>query len=188
MTKKRKSIPIDVKRLVLHEGGYKCANPVCRTPLTLDIHHIEYVSDGGTNDPNNLLALCPNCHTLHHSGIITSESIRSWKMLLLSLNEGFDRRSVDLLLALKELGPHYVDGGGVLQCASLIASGLVCSKLGISNENGSGSCVSPSFTIVPKYTVQLTDKGRNFVEAWREGNQMKAVGGMEEASINLTGT
>ncbi len=86
-------------------------------------------------------------------------------MLLLSLNDGFDRQSVDLLLALKELGSYYVDGSGVLQCASLIASGLVYSKPGIFNEKGSGVHVNPTMSDTPVYTLGFTDKGNNFVDA-----------------------
>ena len=36
-------VPLDVRRLVLHEAGYTCSTPACRYPLTLDIHHL-YVS------------------------------------------------------------------------------------------------------------------------------------------------
>ena len=104
MAKKRRSIPVDVQHLVLHEAGYKCANPVCRTILTLDIHHLVPVADDGGNAPDNLLALCPNCHALHHRAEIPADSIRAWKMLLLALNEAYDRRSVDLLLALDKCG------------------------------------------------------------------------------------
>ena len=97
---KRVSPPLPTQRVVLHEAGYRCANPGCRGIITLDIHHIEYVSEGGGNGADNLLPLCPNCHALHHGGTIPRESIRAWKMLLLSLNDGFSRAAIDLLLAL----------------------------------------------------------------------------------------
>ncbi|MBW1992993.1 MAG: HNH endonuclease [Deltaproteobacteria bacterium] len=100
----RKSIPGNTRRQVLHEAGYKCGNPVCRTILTLDFHHLIPVSREGSNRLENLLPLCPNCHALHHKGEIPIESIRSWKMLLLALNEAFDRRSIDLLLAIESIG------------------------------------------------------------------------------------
>ena len=35
------------------------------TPL-LHIHHIVPVSEGGAGHPDNLIALCPNCHELVH--------------------------------------------------------------------------------------------------------------------------
>ncbi len=46
-------------------------------------------------------------------------------MLLLAINEAFDRRSVDLLLALDLTGMLFVSGEGVLECAALIEAGLV---------------------------------------------------------------
>ena len=171
MTQKKKKIPIDTRRLILHEAGYKCANPVCRTILTLDIHHIVEVSDSGSNEPDNLLPLCPNCHAHHHRGIISSESIRAWKMLLLSLNEGFDKQSINLLLALKKLGHHYVSGDGVLQCSALIASGLVESEKG-QHKEGSTHYYSDHMLV---YTVFLTEKGKNFIESWEKGDQESAV-------------
>ena len=66
----RQPIPRSTRELVLLEAGYKCANPVCRHILTLELHHIVWVSHGGGNNLDNLLALCPNCHALHSAGHI----------------------------------------------------------------------------------------------------------------------
>lgn len=93
--------------------------------LTIEIHHLEQVADGGLNEPANLLPLCPNCHTLHHKGVIPIASLRAWKHLLLALNQAFDARLIDLLLSLKKLGRVWVSGDGVLQCSPGIASGLI---------------------------------------------------------------
>ena len=119
----RKSLPTDTRALTLHEAGYRCGNPACRMPLTLEIHHLDPVAKDGGNTPDNLLALCPNCHTMHHAGHIPIESLRAWKHILLSLNSAFDRESVDLLLTIKKLGAISISADGVLQCAALIASG-----------------------------------------------------------------
>jgi HNH endonuclease len=164
MTKKRKSIPIEVRKLVLHESGYKCANPACRSILTLDIHHLDYVSEGGSDNADNLLPLCPNCHSLHHQDHIPIESLRAWKMLLLSLNEGFDRKSIDVLLALDKLGWVFVSGDGALDCAVLIASGLVEHK--VHNPGGNMRFI---------YEISLSEKGRFLVDAWKQGNQEAVV-------------
>ncbi|MGA9067901.1 MAG: HNH endonuclease signature motif containing protein [Bryobacteraceae bacterium] len=162
--------PISTIRLVLHESGYRCANPTCRTILTLDVHHIEYVSEGGTNDATNLLPLCPNCHALHHKGAIPKDSVRAWKMMLITLNEGFDHGAVNTLLALHKLDDIKVSGDGVLQCASLIASGFVEVEKR-HNLSGGGFFPGP----VSDYIVTLSDKGRLIVEAWKRGDQEAAV-------------
>ena len=165
----RKALPVDVKRLVLHEAGYKCGNPICRTVLTLDIHHLVPVADRGLDKSENLLALCPNCHALHHRGEIPVESLRAWKMLLLALNEALDRKSMDLLLTLDIVGMTFVSGEGVLDCASLIAAGLVERR------------TYPIAGTLPKYSVSLTDKGRTLVAGWKAGDQGAALGTSAEA-------
>ena len=48
------NVKISVRVQVLHEAGFKCANPCCRYPITLDLHHLHYVSEGGSDDAANL--------------------------------------------------------------------------------------------------------------------------------------
>ena len=158
---KRQSIATDTKALVLHECGYRCANPVCRTILTIEIHHLEQVSDGGNSEPQNLLPLCPNCHTLHHRGVITQTSLRAWKHLLLALNQAFDTKLVDLLLTLHKLKAIVVTGDGILQCAPGIAAGLI-----ITRER----------QLSDDYWVSLSKRGLAFVEGWERGDQSAAIG------------
>ncbi len=175
MSAKRKSIPVDVRRLVLHESGYQCANPNCRTILTLDMHHIEYVVEGGSDKAENLVPLCPNCHTRHHQRHIPKESIRAWKMLLLALNEGFDRYSLNVLLALaKVAGGITVSGDGVLRCAGLVASGLVDIAYFMKAD-----FFPPREHIA--YTLQLTNKGRLVVEGWKRGDQGAVIAAFDQA-------
>ena len=168
----RKALSAATKRDVLHEAGYKCGNAACRGIITLDIHHIEYFEEGGSDDPANLLPFCPNCHALHHAGKIPRESIRAWKMLLLSLNDGFSRAAVDLLLALDHLAanPLLVYNDTVLTMGSLIASGLV----------SIGHAGTPPPPRHPDATghryVSLSEKGKRFVTAWKAGKQDEAVG------------
>jgi len=166
MGTKRKNIPIATKKLVLHESGYKCGNPICRTIITLDIHHLELVSEGGDNSSDNLLPLCPNCHALHHKGEIPIESLRAWKLILLSINEGYDRRAVDILLALDHTKSLYISGDGVLECASLVASKL------ISVREFQQMMGEPNTKI---YLINLTERGRLLVEGWKRGNQQSAI-------------
>ena len=165
----RKKIPTDIRHLVLHEAGYRCGNPACRMPLTLEIHHLDPISVGGGDKPDNLLCLCPNCHTMHHNGIIPIESLKTWKLVLLSLNEGFDRGSVDIILAIHMLGDLTVTGDGMLRCAPLFASGLVEIKTlvkGTASLTGCGDIIK----------LALSSKGLKFVDGWKSGNQAEALG------------
>jgi len=158
----RQATPQDVRRRVLTEAGYRCAVPTCRNILAIDLHHIEEVADGGGNDPSNLLALCPTCHALYTRGVITTESIRAWKITLVSLSEAFDRGSVDDLLFLRDLQPQSlaISGDGVLKFSRLIAAGLA--QFILMMQNGP----------IILYEVHLSPKGIQLVDAWKSGDRI----------------
>lgn len=171
MVNTRQSISVSTKREVLHQAGYKCGNPACRSILTIDIHHLVPIAEGGPDTPDNLLALCPNCHSLHHKDVIPVESIRAWKMLLLAMNEAYDRGSIDQLAALESVGQVYVSGDGLLSC-----SGLVAGKLLIVTPWGIAATGGPQMnTQVPYYRLTLTDRARALLTAWKAGDQLAAV-------------
>ena len=165
-TKRRKAIAPEVRRAILHEAGYRCAVPACRTILTIDLHHMVHVTDGGGDSADNLLALCRNCHGLHHIGEISQDSIRAWKFLLMALNEAFDRRAVDILLAMEQVQTVLCSGDGIGDFAPLIASGYVETPFFSGNLSG------PHFG---KHQITLIAKGRAFLDAWKKGDQVAAV-------------
>ncbi len=123
---RRTTIPQDIRRAVLIESGYRCAVPTCRTILVIDLHHVIPLSEDGPNKLDNLIALCPNCHALHHRGVISQEAIRVWKGMLISLGQAFDKDAIDMLLFLslpdRPIGYNQSD---VLQFRSLIVSGVL---------------------------------------------------------------
>lgn len=41
-----------------------------------EIHHIKPVADGGTNDHDNMILLCPNHHKMAHMGLIDEQDLR----------------------------------------------------------------------------------------------------------------
>jgi 5-methylcytosine-specific restriction endonuclease McrA len=75
MATKRRPISERTRDEVLREAGYKCANPTCRNIITLQIHHMLWVKEGGKSDANNLIALCGHCHDLHTQGHIPKSAI-----------------------------------------------------------------------------------------------------------------
>src|SRR3954465_12638574 len=88
--RERKNLSLKLRTIVLTESGYRCAVPTCRNILALDMHHIWEVSAGGTDDPSNLIALCPNCHNLYHRGTISEDAIYAYKAMLVPITRGFD--------------------------------------------------------------------------------------------------
>jgi hypothetical protein len=101
-----------------------CGNPRCRHILTLELHHIVWVRDGGNNEPSNLLCLCPNCHALHTRGHIPQQAIIHWKGTLEALNRAFSRESRDLRLYLHKTQSKgiWYTGDGLLRFAGLISA------------------------------------------------------------------
>jgi HNH endonuclease len=60
----RPDIPAELERQVFMEAGYMCAIPACqRRPV--EIAHIDPWSRVKEHKFENLIALCPTCHTLY---------------------------------------------------------------------------------------------------------------------------
>ncbi len=172
-----RKVPETTKQLVLLESGYRCANPTCRSILTLEIHHIEWVKDKGANTHDNLIPLCPTCHALHTQGSIPKTAIVTWKSILVSLNNP-NRSCADVLLVLyqaesnpasvsdetSKLPPMRFSGDSLGFLASLITANLV--KIGRYHSGsswfGGGS---------PTFEVHLTETGKQFVDSWLNGRQ-----------------
>ena len=160
----RKNLPLKMQVIVLTESGYRCAVPTCRNILALDMHHIWEVSAGGGNDPSNLIALCPTCHALYHRGTIKADSIYAYKAMLIAITRAFDVEAIDRLLFLESCKKDFlvVSGDGLLHFARLIAAGLATGK---QKSNNNWQLVT--------YAVNLNDKGRQLISAWRLGDRTR---------------
>ena len=77
MTSKRPRISAEIKRIVLLEAGHRCAIPTCRTPVT-EIAHIDPFRKVRKHEAQNLIALCPTCHTLFDQGVIERLSVKNF--------------------------------------------------------------------------------------------------------------
>ena len=53
-----------LRHIVGERDNWTCQNPECKRPSKEDAHidHIRPLAFGGTNDPDNLQILCPNCN------------------------------------------------------------------------------------------------------------------------------
>jgi HNH endonuclease len=160
----RESLPLKTRVVVLTESGYRCAVPTCRNILALDMHHIWEVSAGGGDDPSNLIALCPTCHALYHRGTIIQESIFLYKSMLVAITRAFDVEAVDRLLFLESCGKDFlvVSGDGLLHFGRLIAAGLASAE---QKSNNNWQLVT--------YAVNISDRGRQLIEAWKQGDRTR---------------
>jgi 5-methylcytosine-specific restriction endonuclease McrA len=66
-------IPKDLRLIVLTRDEFRCK--FCSiggkdSDIILEVHHVIWRYNGGTDDPSNLMTVCPNCHDLIHHGKI----------------------------------------------------------------------------------------------------------------------
>jgi hypothetical protein len=128
------------------------------------MHHIWEVSAGGGDDPSNLIALCPTCHALYHRGTISSEAIYTYKAMLVAITRAFDVEAIDKLLLLDSCSKDFlvISGDGLLHFGRLIAAGLAAVD---QKANNNWQLVT--------YTINISDKGRQLVDAWKKGDRTK---------------
>lgn len=74
----RDAIPADIKRSVLVEAGHRCAIPTCRNTTT-EIAHIRPWAETKDHAFENLIALCPNCHTRYDKGEMDRKAMQMYK-------------------------------------------------------------------------------------------------------------
>jgi hypothetical protein len=176
--RERKRLSTETRELLLTECGYRCAVPSCRNILALDMHHIWEVHAGGPDEPSNLIALCSYCHDMYHRGNISADSIYTYKAMLVAISRAFDIDAIDKLLFLNSHEPDFlvVSGDGLLHFARLIAAGLAS---GEQKTNNNWQLVT--------YTVNISETGRQIIEAWREGDRTrlkKVIGGPMPGNTN----
>lgn len=183
----RKSVPRTVRFGVLLEAAYRCGNPRCRQTLTLDLHHIEAVREGGGNEAENLIALCPTCHAQFERGYIEKDAVIAWKGLLVSLNNPH-RGSADLLLVLREEERRLEEEGDEAAPAFRFTgdglgslAGLITSKLLEIDRRFLGASMWGS--TLPSFTVRLTERGRGLVDAWLEGSSSEVEAVLEHSIV-----
>ena len=122
------------------------------------------MSEGGGNDPENLIALCPTCHALYHRGTIPADAIYAYKSMLVALSRAFDLEAVDMLLFLLTFKEDFVvvTGDGLVRFSRLIAAGLATAELKANNN-----------WLIVSYAINITEKGRHIIEAWRSGDRLR---------------
>ena len=76
-----KSTSENLRKEVAIRFKYKCALCGWHIPRCAgggcEVHHIKEVCNGGSNEINNLILLCPNCHKMVHKGLILDKTLKS---------------------------------------------------------------------------------------------------------------
>ena len=100
-------IPSPLKDLLFDQCGHRCT--ICDAPYC-EIHHIEFMENGGRTEYENLIVLCPNCHTrVHSENIPSKEQLKQYKLKLevvysLPIIGKLTREEKDLIKRFSQLG------------------------------------------------------------------------------------
>ncbi len=78
---KRRTVSDFVRRKVIHLAGNRCSFCPEDDVSILQPHHITAVSKGGSNDLENLIAVCPTCHEKIHRGTVSTAETFAKKAL-----------------------------------------------------------------------------------------------------------
>ena len=60
--KYKRSVSETKKKVVAFNQDWKCDSCQKKLPASFEVHHKTSLQSGGSNDINNLVALCRNCH------------------------------------------------------------------------------------------------------------------------------
>ena len=56
-----------IRLQALDRDGWRCRNPDCGKAGQMEVHHLQSVQHGGSDDLSNLLTYCRDCHIRLHS-------------------------------------------------------------------------------------------------------------------------
>jgi len=185
--------PTPLQNLLYELAGHRCT--ICQAPW-MELHHIKELSDGGTTTYENLIVLCPNCHTrVHQNGTPSAAELRHYKlkqeiayeMPVLSRLEESDKYVLQHFAALADdqlpfqdlVSDFSTENGDQEQarqeCRKKAAGylqewGIVTLEI---NHVGLGS----PLTHKVNFRVRLTPKGIKWVRYLRDTNKISALTG-----------
>ena len=123
----RPSIPLPLKREVLLEAGHRCAIPTCQHPTT-ELAHIVPYAKVKEHKFENLIALCPNCHTRFDKEEIDRLAMQQYKANLAILSSRYgdiEKRVLEWFAEHPDRDRIRCPGGGELFVKYLINDGYL---------------------------------------------------------------
>jgi hypothetical protein len=177
---RRDHIPAEVRRRVLVEAGHRCAIATCRTATT-EIAHIIPWSQSRSHSFENLIALCPTCHTRYDRGEIDRLAMRMYKQNLALLNSRygeFERRVFEHV-AVTGRRVFVVGAGGDFFVANAVKDGLF-ERLprpgkGLRVELVTGAKdpeTGEEFSFPTSFRYYVTDAGVDFIRRFARGESL----------------
>ncbi len=156
------------KREVLVEAGHRCAIPTCRqTPV--EIAHITSFKDVKQHTFDNLIALCPTCHTRYDNEDIDNKSMLQYKANLSIINSRYgdlERRVITFFVEHPEKNEIRLPllGDMEIQIMNLLKDGQIVFERKMVSSFSVG--------IEADKIYKLTDKGRAFIQRWISASEL----------------
>lgn len=144
-------------KVIFAEADNKCAVCLGGDITILEIHHIR---SRESNEAENLIAVCPNCHTQITKGFITEQEV------------------INIKNRLRTARPRSPQGSNVIQFNRSINNGLVTNNLTIKTTNKTVKLNPPNGTIASdlykrNYIKYLIDRYAEFKKADRSITEYK---------------
>ena len=92
--------------LALSSTGRRCA--ICQHRHAVQLHHIVHRSQGGSDELENAIPLCPNCHNEVHSSYSSGRTTRIYTVAEL---RHFRRQALEYWAAASTDGPRVATAG-----------------------------------------------------------------------------
>lgn len=153
------AIPADLKRKVLVEAGHRCAIPTCRH-IEVEVHHIIPWAERNEHTYENLIALCPNCHSLADKNKIDRKSLRLYKLNLCTIHDKYSQLEIDVLFK-----ANRIPRGQVIQwppfmnilIQRIVEAGFVTLSQGGRGVSAGGMQINP-------LDLTITQEGRDYIQ------------------------
>lgn len=168
----RPPIPRPLIRQVKLEAGHRCAIPTCRL-TTIEIAHIEPWSKVKEHKFENLIALCPNCHTRFDKGEIDRKSMLQYKANLAAINDRYsdlEKRILSIFAREPNSNTIQLPGDYDIMLMMVIDDGLL--SRGMKPQSGMAIGTAQGTVYIGPHHYQLTSKGREFVSGWAAAKEI----------------
>lgn len=137
------------RRRIKKESGFRCGFPNCGERTPLEIHHITPQAEGGSDDLENLICLCRNCHGLVTDGIIDQRSVQEAKEQLVMQNMNLHLHHYKILESLLQGDLVELSPDDVHLALKLERKGLITIQ---------------EMKRPPMFRLWITRRGREFIE------------------------
>lgn len=159
----RPAIPRGLKRAVLIEAGHRCAIPKC-PQTTVEIAHIKPWASVKKHTFENLIALCPTCHARYDRGEIDRPSMRQYKANLTLINSRYgdlEQRVLKIFADDPERESIWFSKSLEILIMYLLEDGLIDKDADL------------KYVMSDNQSYNLTPKGREFIEHWRNAEELE---------------